>query len=241
MRLMAPLVALLAAMAMLTAAAAEPVTVVGISPAQRLLLADGREVILAGVVMPDRQADEALARLAERQLEELTADHRFELVLLGTDRHSTELASLRHGDGPSLAEDLVAAGWAWSAGDGAGPAASLLAAEASARDEGRGLWGLGPGELRADAIASPASGFALVLGRVLAVAERGRYVYLNFGADWRSDFTVRALKQDMGRLRREGLDLRRLAGAQLRVRGWLADVDGPMIELRHRDQIELLP
>ena len=68
---------------------------------------------------------------------------------------------------------------------------------------------------------------------------RGR-LFLNFGADWRSDFTVTFRSRDRKRLEREGYDYRALAGRRIRVRGWLKSWNGPMIEATHAEQIEVL-
>jgi micrococcal nuclease len=77
----------------------------------------------------------------------------------------------------------------------------------------------------------------LVRGRVRAVARAAEFVYLNFGEDWRRDFTVRADARDAARFARQGLDLERL---EIVVRGLLFEANGPMIELAHPAQIEVM-
>jgi micrococcal nuclease len=75
---------------------------------------------------------------------------------------------------------------------------------------------------------------------VQRVAPTERYVYLNFGADWRADFTVRAQRADLaGAL--AGLDLAALAGRMVEVRGVVLEAGGPLIELSHAEQIQVLP
>ena len=72
------------------------------------------------------------------------------------------------------------------------------------------------------------------------VAEvRGR-IYLNFGDDWRRDFTVRIAPRDKRAFARAGLDLLALEGRTIRVRGWIKWRDGPMIDATHPEQIELV-
>ena len=80
----------------------------------------------------------------------------------------------------------------------------------------------------------------LVRGRVQAVARAQEFVYLDFGDDWRRDFTVRAEARRPG-LARAGLDLNQLQGRALMVRGALFEVNGPMIEVTHPAQFEVLP
>ncbi|MGH6832700.1 MAG: thermonuclease family protein, partial [Methyloceanibacter sp.] len=83
--------------------------------------------------------------------------------------------------------------------------------------------------------------YQLVEGRVASVGEGGGRLYLNFTPDWRSDFTISVEGKAVGAFAAAGIDLKALAGARLRVRGFLAWRNGPMIEASHPEQIELLP
>src|SRR3546814_7601690 len=83
-------------------------------------------------------------------------------------------------------------------------------------------------------------GFELVEGRVHAVGRGGGKVYLNFAADWRQDFTATLGRPAQKLFAEQGLDLDGLAGKRLRVRGWLKSYNGPMIEVTHPEQIEVL-
>jgi hypothetical protein len=64
--------------------------------------------------------------------------------------------------------------------------------------------------------------------------------YINFGADWRTDFTISM----RGGARREAMrrwtDLPALSGRRLRVRGWIEQRGGPMIEIQDLAEIEWL-
>jgi hypothetical protein len=83
--------------------------------------------------------------------------------------------------------------------------------------------------------------YQLVEGTVLAVGEGGGRLYLNFAEDWRRDFTISVDRKDAPAFAAAGIDLKALAGKRLRVRGFLAWRNGPMIEASHPEQIELLP
>ncbi len=72
-----------------------------------------------------------------------------------------------------------------------------------------------------------------------AAVVRGR-VYLNFGADWKTDFTVTVAPRDRRLFDDAGIDPGAFAGARLRVRGWVKQYNGPMIEVTHPEQIEVL-
>ena len=72
-----------------------------------------------------------------------------------------------------------------------------------------------------------------------AALARGRY-YLNFGEDYREDFTATTRSRTGKKWARTGFDLLSLEGAQIRVRGFTVWINGPSIELAHIKQIEVL-
>ena len=91
---------------------------------------------------------------------------------------------------------------------------------------GRGLWRQPAFAPRpADQLADAVGSFQIVHGRVLRVAPTDHYVYLNFGADWRSDFTVRLRRAELDATLRAFSDRRRWPrgpprrGARLRAGG----------------------
>jgi len=75
---------------------------------------------------------------------------------------------------------------------------------------------------------------------VLKAADVRGTVYLNFGADWRSDFTVALRRDALKTFAAAGVDPLGYAGRLIRVRGWLTSYNGPMIEATHPEQIEVL-
>ena len=68
--------------------------------------------------------------------------------------------------------------------------------------------------------------FALVEGRVLSVHESGATIYVNFGRRWSEDFTVTILKRNRN-FTAAGLELKTLAGRQIRVRRFIEERGGP--------------
>ena len=69
---------------------------------------------------------------------------------------------------------------------------------------------------------------------------RGNRAYLNFGQDWRKDFTVTIAPEDMKTHRSTGIDLQSYAGKNLRVRGWIDRLNGFEIEAEVPEQIEIV-
>jgi endonuclease YncB( thermonuclease family) len=117
----------------------------------------------------------------------------------------------------------------------------LFAAEQVARRTQRGLWALRAYAARdASEARSAIGGFHLVEGIVReAFVGRGR-VYLNFGEDYRTDFTITAASRDAKRWAKSSPDLAALAGTRVRVRGYCAWINGPSIEIDHPLQIEIV-
>jgi len=217
-----------------------------------LLLADGRQVRLVGLRAPKPPLGRAgqrpwpLAEAAAGLLGRLSLGQRVTLGYGGLrlDRHRRALAHLFDEDGRWLQGALLAAGLARadSTRDNRALAARMLALEEAARAAGRGLWAVAFYAPRDPvSVAGDVGSFQLVEGLVVSAAKvRGR-VYLNFGADWKSDFTV-TLAPEIARLfEAEGVVASDYQGRRLRVRGWIKSFNGPMIEASHPEQIELLP
>ncbi|MDP6567229.1 MAG: thermonuclease family protein [Alphaproteobacteria bacterium] len=225
-------------------------TVVKVVDGDTLFLDDGVEVRLVGIQAPKlplgRRDFQAwpLAEEAKRALEELSLGRRVELSYGGRrgDRYGRALAHLHRSDGLWLQQELLRQGMArvYSFRDNRAVVAELLAAERQARAAARGIWGNPWYRVRTVAETPRHIGsFQLVEGRVLAVAVvRGR-LYLNFGEDWRSDFTVSAAPRDRRLFDKAGFDYRGLARRLIRVRGWLKSYNGPLIEVTHPEQIEV--
>jgi micrococcal nuclease len=222
-----------------------PLPVADVLAGNRLALADGRAVRLAGIRPPASQA--ALAEQARGLLAELLQE---QTVRLGTaaapiDRYGDLVAQVEREDGTWLQGALLEQGLAMvqtRPGEVA-RAAAMLALERTARERRRGLWADSDLALRdASKLADTIGSFRIVDGRVRRVAPTDGYIYLNFGADWRSDFTIRLRRAELdGRFEQAGLDVMALAGRRIEVRGVVLDAGGPLIELSHPEQLQVLP
>ena len=69
--------------------------------------------------------------------------------------------------------------------------------------------------------------------------ESGGTIYVNFGRRWTEDFTVTVLRRHERTFGAAGLDLKALAGRQVRVRGFVEERGGPWIEVTRPEQIEV--
>ena len=225
-------------------AAAQPVGEVTVARAldgESVVLEDGRAVRLAGIRAPrpegpDDALGEALALAAREALARLAAGRRctLDLVAATPDRYGRLVARLACAPDPGdLAAALAGAGQAMVfPGPGeADAAAPLYAIEEAARAAGRGLWASGRYDvLAADAVDAPPGRLVIVRGRVLAAARVESLLYLNFGADWRHDFTVRLTSAVRRRLAKDRRSPGWWRGRLIEVRGLLLYENGPLIE-----------
>src|SRR5262245_8721551 len=214
--------------------------VASVRDGRTLLLTDGRELRLAAI-----EADDA----SRATLNALAVGKTLRLEALGReqDRYGRVVAFAYAGDArESLQQVMLAQGQARvSARVGNLPCAELLLkAERAARATLHGLWAdpnfapLPSHDLTR--ITAVRGQFALVEGRVLSVRESGATIYVNFGRQWTQDFAVTILKRHRRDFVAAGIEPKELEGRRIRVRGWVDQRHGPMIEASVPEQIEVV-
>ncbi len=216
-----------------------------------LILDDGREVRLVGIQAPKLPLGRAgfaewpLAREAKAALSGLALGRRLTVSHGGrrTDRHGRLLAHLHDRSGRWIQGELITQGMArvYSFADNRSLVEEMLGLEKAARAARRGIWAH-PfyGVIHQRDAMRYLSTFQLIEGRVAKVAVvRGR-AYLNFGKDWRTDFTISIAPKNRRLFRKSGVDVAGYEGRMVRVRGWLRSFNGPLVEATHPEQIEVL-
>jgi micrococcal nuclease len=232
-------------------------TVARILDAETVGLDDGSEVRLIGALAP--RASDASANTgawpaeeeAKRILSELVLGHSVKLAYGGrhTDRYGRHLAHLFINDGGAekwVQGELLAAGAARAYGLPGNfiCAAELLANERLARTAGGGLWEATvyqpkPSRLTALLLARR-SHYEIVEGTVASVSRSNSGLYLNFGSDWKTDFTLRIGKAVLASNSPFEQSLSAATGKRVSVRGWIERRNGPMIDVSDASQIEIL-
>jgi endonuclease YncB( thermonuclease family) len=214
-------------------------------------VAGSREVRLAGILAPEPEPDAVagaatLAEEARAVLAQTVSGHC--LVLAPDeprrDRYDRLVAAVRREDGLSVQDALVGRGLARvlpGLGD-AFIAASLLTGENAARRAGRGLWADARFRVRTAETAGEADvgSYQLVEGRVVQAMRVGPRLYLNFGEDWQTDFTVVVAARALPRFAAAGIDPAGLTGHAVRARGVIQDLNGPLIEIEEPAALEVL-
>ncbi|MFQ5562288.1 MAG: thermonuclease family protein [Parvularculaceae bacterium] len=206
----------------------------------------GAEMRLADILAPATVGlaggAEPFAEDARRALAGLLAAGPITLSEAGKpDRWGRRVVIARDENGRSLQEKLIRAGAARVAPetDEAEFIDALLAREREARIARRGLWLLDHYRVRNALDANDAiGGYHLVEGVVWRAAKARGRIYLNFGADYRTDFTVTARSVLARRWAKAGFDLLAFEGARVRARGFVERINGPSLALSHPKQIE---
>jgi len=230
-------------------------TIVEILNTESLLLEDGRAIRLVGTLSPRTGTRWAQAMGLESKIMAALEAHllgkevRLRIGSRERDRYGRLMTHVFVGDGDDtvwVQEALVRGGLAtvYSFSDNRECVRELQAVERVAREAGAGFWEQGVFRVRdaadLDSLDGLAYSFQIVEGRVEDVAESRGRVYLNFGEDWRTDFTATVAPSDRDSFNGSGVELLGLKGRTVRVRGWVERRNGPMIDVTHPEQIELI-
>ena len=221
------------------------------------VVVDSHNVRLLGINTPEKARGTAPAepgaKKATKKLRALLTgpDGTFRHVKLTydtnkTDRYDRLLAHLYLTDGTWVNKALVEAGVAhvYSFPDNRAHVPALLKAEKQARAAGKSMWQhpnwqvLDAKNLTPDARIGQ---FRLVKGKPLKAAKVNKRIYLNYGADWRTDFTVEIPKEFWPLFENAGINpLTHYSNKTVVARGRLKPVNGVLITVTHPEQLQLL-
>lgn len=214
-----------------------------------IVLDDGEHVRLVGIQAPEiahkdspgqpygPEATEALKKLIGQ------SRIRVEPAAEPRDRHGRLLAYLYPEKGDMLQLAMVKSGAAmvYSFPNNTAHISEFLKAEAAARAAGKGLWQLPAYRpLTAETAGQGDGQYRVVEGVIRHVAKVKGHWYLNFGEDWKTDFTIFIDRKNVKRFSSSDLHPQDWEGRRIRIHGWIFPKNGPMIELTHPQQMELL-
>ncbi len=200
------------------AVARAPVLVQAVAENGELTLEGGQRAVLANLVLAEGAADAIRERVLGQALV---------MQPQSTDRHGRVVAVFSGLDGESVQAHVLREGLAMVyAEDAKAELAELMALERE------GVWPL----LAADE--SVPEGFAVVEGVVRDVALFKKQAYVNFGEDWKTDFTIMIPADVMRRM--DAAVLENLQGKTVRVRGVVHGYYGPRVTLFHPQMMEVM-
>ena len=217
-----------------------------------LISPDGRAVKPEGILLPAGARDHAPQFLAAQAVQQLSDLTRGRVIAVAAnppkeDRYGRIRAQAFFTDGDSedwLQIAMLKRGLARVSilPDRPECAADLYAAEAYARANRFGIWAIDAYAIRdASTISLGDLGtFQIVQGTVTNASVRDGRAYINFGADYRNDFTVTVSPDDLKTFRDAGIDPANYAGKTIRVRGIVEKLNGPEIEIASPQSVEMV-
>lgn len=202
-----------------------------------LVTQDGTSITLAGLYIPNPlKAHDFLNRFTNEQA----------TIRLGkqeTDRHGNLLAQVDTPQG-NLQQMLVETGLAfvYPTADNDLDSAKLYTVETKARMAKKGLWAQEENSIYqasdTNALLAATDQFRIVEGTVTGVKHTPERSYINFGLNWKNDFTLVIPSQNKRLFKGKILDT--LVGKKVRARGWVESFNGPAIALFCPGQWEIV-
>lgn len=222
MRGVATILVLVGCVICATAALAAPLEdrITAVAADGSVQLASGGKAVLADLIYPDPAlAERVLARAMLQQTISYTAgmDDRYGRTRIAGAMQET---MLREGAAVLFPTDTPPDAW--------------RAAEAAARAAKRGVWAQEGLVITPEEAAQHIGEFHVVEGTIARLYTNKTATYVNFGADWHTDFSVTIT----GRVRRGMEKLALKEGDRVAVRGMIYEENGPMIRLSHPAQWE---
>ncbi|MGH1398972.1 MAG: thermonuclease family protein [Alphaproteobacteria bacterium] len=226
--------------------------VIEVVDANTLLLGDGRIARLSGIDVPANE-DFSVSEwqvAARNILRDMLLAQRVQLYQTPkkdwgrTNRMGHHLMHVeRMGDKAWVQGTLLKLGLARVKTEQRTPemAAEMLALEAAARAEKLGLWAEERFKILTPEEAGGAIGrFAIVEGDVQSVTLNKNRIFINFGANWRDDFTVTLDSAARRAFNKAGIDPMNWGNKRIRARGYLKAINGASMGVDHIAAIEVL-
>ncbi|MBL4871153.1 MAG: thermonuclease family protein [Robiginitomaculum sp.] len=223
-----------------------------------LVLDGGLRVSLAGIQTPKMAWPEKgyeawpLAVEAKTYLRSLVKGKTLQLYYNGDqrDRYGRAIAQVWIASTNQwLQEEMVRAGYArvYSQSGHSMDTRRLYKAEERARAKKLGIWDdantnnyYAVRRPDPNPLAQYVDSVQIVEGIVISAANVRGTIYLNFGSDYKTDFTVAISKKNARKFAKQGFDPLALEGAKIRVRGYIEITNGPIIWLSDLWRLEVL-
>ncbi len=164
---------------------------------------------------------------------------------LKKDRHGTRPAQIILEENNVWVQDhMIAKGlaWAFATRKTQRMIGTLKKSEYIARRNRQGFWDAKLYRVKnTEEVKRYLNSYQIVEGTVVNVTRKNISTYINFGADWRTDFTITVPNKYMGDFYNvyEEFVPEKLEGEKIKIRGWVEDKNGPMITYDYFGQIDI--
>lgn len=226
---------------------AQPVIVAQVIDGDTFITQQGKHVRLLGINTPETAKQNLPAQPGAAQAKKFTQnliENKTLTLQFGErkkDKYKRLLAHAYLPDGTWVNGALVENGLAhvYSFKDNRTHLPALQKKERQARAEKKGIWAYPRWQVLQANQPFPDNvigHFNLVEGVVQNVVNNKKTTYLNFGTNWRTDFTVEIRPQDKHNFK--GVDYANYKNQKVLVRGFLKPVNGVLVTATHPEQIE---
>jgi len=215
---------------------------------------DGKKVRLLNINTPEtakkNKSSEPYAIKAKKELEKLV--NKKEVILKfdeeKKDKYKRLLAYVYLKDGTFVNKEMLQSGFAhlYSFPNNISKFDELKIAEDEARNKKRGLWGHKRWQTQDANSIKPVEKFRFGKyqtfdGNVIGVTKVRNKTFLNFGHNWRNDFSVEINDKYLKYFTKKNINPETAyLNKKLRIRGILRPVNGALISVTHPQQIEIL-
>ncbi len=118
---------------------------------------------------------------------------------------------------------------------------NLRSMELVARLKKSGLWQYTNYQsLLADPALIKIGWFQTIHGKVLSVKQLKNKTYLNFGPDWKTDFTIEIPSGVLRKMKKTGIDPTTFQNKNVEIRGWVEWAGGPKIILSSHNNMHIV-
>ncbi|MCC6598221.1 MAG: thermonuclease family protein [Alphaproteobacteria bacterium] len=218
-----------------------------ISP-QDLQLDDGRIIRLSGVHFPDYSVENTgpYGLLAMQIMNDMLLNQEVDLYQTPdkdrgrTNRMGHHIAHVvRKADGVWVQGSLIALGLGMVRTSASTPEMvdQMAAQEEHARLEKLGIWESAVRILPVEDTQAHIGSFQIVEGRIESVTLNKNRLFLNFGKNWRDDFTITISPENRKLFSKNGENPLSWNGRILRARGWIDSYNGPNMEIDHPEAL----
>jgi len=217
-----------------------------------LLTEEGQVISLHGLEFPDPAINHVESKQAFDRLRDLVLPNKVKLDTAPFREIGAEVN--RYGDlhgkildpsGKWVQQELVEKGLVWWSGAANYPTqlrASLVIAERRAEEARSGMWQTYHPENANTLTSLPRfTDFVIAEGRVHNVYSSSKMTYINFGENWKSDFTAAISSKNKRKFESQGWKLSALIHKLIRIRGSVRWYNGPFMELSFPEQLDIRP
>ncbi len=225
-------------------------TVKEVLKSDMIMLDNNKRYRLDNILVPPYEAAAAIDELNHEFLNKKVTVFTYHDLNNNLDRYGVPLAHIVTDNDEWMQGDLVAKGvaWAFSSETSEEMADVLKHIEEKARNQKAGFWKDPAYAVKVpDNVGDYINTYQIVQGKVLAVFVSSHGVFFNFGRDWKTDFTIKAPYKITNwfairdkNMRVKDMNPQDWKDKVVRVRGMVIENNGPMIELTHKEQIDII-